>query len=89
MKIRIEKLEIEIPREFVSTISDGLLQLKQFDAQVRSRRDGQRESLVQAAVLTAINTITTSLNRPRQAVPTATPPEGDEKPSDDNNEDPA
>jgi hypothetical protein len=64
MKIRFEKVEIEVPREFVDTIGNGLLRLKSFDAEAQQRQTGARDSLVQNIVLTAI-----SMLREAMAVP--------------------
>lgn len=60
MKIRIEKLEIEVPREFVATIEEGLLRLKQMEAEARSRASGQKESLLYGMITAAINMMQTS-----------------------------
>ena len=64
MKIRFEKVEIEIPREFVDTIGNGFLRLKQFDAEAQSRESVARQSLVQSVMLTAIHMFRESVNRP-------------------------
>jgi hypothetical protein len=63
MKIRFEKVEIEIPREFIDTIGNGLLRLKSFDTESQQRQAGARESMVQNIVLTAIGMLREAMSK--------------------------
>lgn len=55
MKIRIEKIEIEVPREFVETISNGVLRLKNFDAEMDARTDNAKQSMMMGLLAAGIN----------------------------------
>lgn len=51
MKIRLEKVEIEIPREFVETISAGFLRLAAFEAEAnRGDQNSRNNTLAQIAM---------------------------------------
>ena len=73
MKIRIEKLEIEVPRELVSTIQDGLLSLKQLEADRSARAKGQRESLLFSLITAAINMMQVTMRSASTQQPSTKP----------------
>lgn len=51
MKIRLEKVEIEIPREFVETINAGFLRLAGFEAEAnRVDTNSRNNTLAQIAM---------------------------------------
>lgn len=78
MKIRFEKVEIEIAESFVETIGEGLLRLRSFDAQAaahensaRNKRADARNTLLAAIVSAGFNLLRESMRTP--AAPTSAP----------------
>lgn len=84
MKIRLEKVEIEIPREFVDTISEGLMRLKSFDAQVMASEGRARQSMMSGLIGAAFGILRESMvsrPKPSEASPAAPAADSEEEPS--------
>lgn len=79
MKIRFEKLEIEVPREMVDSVGVVLLKLREFDARLRATEESSRQMLLSALLNIGVELIRSTFKL--QETPPA-PPAAQTEPGD-------
>lgn len=80
MKIRLEKVEIEVSDDFIETIGTGLLRLKSFDAEISAREGNSRNSLLVSLIAAGFNMLREAMvtkSNGKTTTPTAPQAESD------------